>query len=422
MGRAPVAQGIRPANGAFRAPRVSSARAALWAALRSNWLLAGLLAVVTWPVGDLAPQAGLDPSWAAGLYMAAHNGLDYGRDIAFTFGPLGFLQIPSPLLPQAHGTRSGLHRRRPVCGCCLAGLYAARRSFSLLPALLLTFVAASVLSGERVVALAFLLSILALDPRAPAGSAGAPCRSAGASWSALELLRQTQRRGDRGGLDPGRRRGQRAAGPGARSRSSECSLVVSLLILWLVAAQSLTAPARLPARCGCRGGRLLRRHGGRRSRALLGVLGGRRGRRRSSRSPPGARRRPGRPGGAWPPMILTGVFIFGLFKAGFVRHDAGHSADLLHRVARGLAGLALASGYPGLRRAGLRCCSSSPISGVSGGEPSSVIDPARASQATWATQREDDGSTRRAAARGRRPGSRPHRRRPSALEPALVRR
>jgi hypothetical protein len=63
----------------------------------ARWeLLAGaVIAVLTWPFHDLAPQAGLDPSWVIGLSMAAQRGLDFGQEVVFTYGPLGFLDVPS---------------------------------------------------------------------------------------------------------------------------------------------------------------------------------------------------------------------------------------------------------------------------------------------------------------------------------------
>jgi hypothetical protein len=51
-----------------------------------------LLAIVTWNVVFLAPSGGLDQGWEYGLYAAAHDGLHFGTDIVFTYGPLGFLR------------------------------------------------------------------------------------------------------------------------------------------------------------------------------------------------------------------------------------------------------------------------------------------------------------------------------------------
>jgi hypothetical protein len=43
------------------------------------------------PVFGVAPETGLDYSWAAGLHLARAQGLDFGRDVLFTFGPLGWI-------------------------------------------------------------------------------------------------------------------------------------------------------------------------------------------------------------------------------------------------------------------------------------------------------------------------------------------
>jgi hypothetical protein len=43
------------------------------------------------------PGAGLDSSWNFALSLAHHDGLAWGRDVAFTYGPLGFLSIVTPL-------------------------------------------------------------------------------------------------------------------------------------------------------------------------------------------------------------------------------------------------------------------------------------------------------------------------------------
>jgi hypothetical protein len=53
-----------------------------------------LLALLSYRAVDLLPEAGLDPSWRAGLHLGAQAGLDWGTDIAFSYGPLGHLAIP----------------------------------------------------------------------------------------------------------------------------------------------------------------------------------------------------------------------------------------------------------------------------------------------------------------------------------------
>jgi hypothetical protein len=58
------------------------------------WQLLGSIAIVAWaclrfPHTTLTQS--LDPSWTAVLMYARENGLQFGRDIVFTYGPLGFL-------------------------------------------------------------------------------------------------------------------------------------------------------------------------------------------------------------------------------------------------------------------------------------------------------------------------------------------
>ncbi len=62
--------------------------------LTSSWALGLLVAVATWGIAFRYPAPGLDPGWGAGLYMAAHDGLDWGTEVVFTYGPLGFLFDP----------------------------------------------------------------------------------------------------------------------------------------------------------------------------------------------------------------------------------------------------------------------------------------------------------------------------------------
>ena len=59
----------------------------------STWALGGLVFVVTWGGGfaeALTPS--IDHSMHAGLQMASAQGLDYGPQLIFTYGPLGFLK------------------------------------------------------------------------------------------------------------------------------------------------------------------------------------------------------------------------------------------------------------------------------------------------------------------------------------------
>jgi hypothetical protein len=73
--------------------------AAIWRAHRTLRLVA-LVAVaiainlMTWPSLWVSPQDGLDGSWQIALHLAADQGMAFGSDIGFTYGPLGFLVFP----------------------------------------------------------------------------------------------------------------------------------------------------------------------------------------------------------------------------------------------------------------------------------------------------------------------------------------
>ena len=64
-------------------------------AVAPTLVVALVLTIVSWPVTDIVPQAGLDPSWQSGLAMAFHQGLQWGPRMDFTYGPVGFLTVPS---------------------------------------------------------------------------------------------------------------------------------------------------------------------------------------------------------------------------------------------------------------------------------------------------------------------------------------
>ncbi len=62
--------------------------------LAPTLIVALVLTIISWPVTDLTPYAGLDPSWEGGLAMAFVQHLHWGPNIDFTYGPLGFLTVP----------------------------------------------------------------------------------------------------------------------------------------------------------------------------------------------------------------------------------------------------------------------------------------------------------------------------------------
>jgi len=61
----------------------------------ASWFPLALLIVLTWPVWRLGIAPGLDPGWNTGLALAHDEGLRFGRDIGYAYGPLGYLVTPA---------------------------------------------------------------------------------------------------------------------------------------------------------------------------------------------------------------------------------------------------------------------------------------------------------------------------------------
>ena len=81
----------QPHSGQFAGTRLP----ALW-----RWLLllsVTYVAILSVPAPWASYGTGLDPSWILGLNLAHSQGLVAGRDMVFTYGPLGYLLYPEPL-------------------------------------------------------------------------------------------------------------------------------------------------------------------------------------------------------------------------------------------------------------------------------------------------------------------------------------
>ena len=54
--------------------------------------------MLAWPIRSQLGRVTVDLSWQLGLHQATAAGLAFGRDIVFTYGPLGFLSRPTPFI------------------------------------------------------------------------------------------------------------------------------------------------------------------------------------------------------------------------------------------------------------------------------------------------------------------------------------
>lgn len=86
-----------PAAVASRARRGGRELAGAIGAHRFAIVLVALLAWLSWPVASLLAAPTLDNSWAVGLSLAISRSLAFGRQVVFTYGPLGFITEPRAL-------------------------------------------------------------------------------------------------------------------------------------------------------------------------------------------------------------------------------------------------------------------------------------------------------------------------------------
>ncbi|MGH7304838.1 MAG: hypothetical protein ACRELZ_16250, partial [Candidatus Rokuibacteriota bacterium] len=63
----------------------------IWVRVLVSIFAAAVLALLFLPIPPLFPSAELDASWASAMHYAAVEQLAWGRELGFTFGPLGFL-------------------------------------------------------------------------------------------------------------------------------------------------------------------------------------------------------------------------------------------------------------------------------------------------------------------------------------------
>jgi hypothetical protein len=72
----------------------ATVRDRLFVGRRRIWITAAIVALLAWPVTFGVPVPGIDPSWMSGLYMGVDHGKEFGSELIFTYGPLGFLDWP----------------------------------------------------------------------------------------------------------------------------------------------------------------------------------------------------------------------------------------------------------------------------------------------------------------------------------------
>jgi SGNH hydrolase-like domain, acetyltransferase AlgX len=150
-----------------RVARVRDSAMGAGRVLRANiWTIAlvGLLTALSWPFTNVMGGPGLDNSWEVGLNMAVAQGLAFGQQAIFTYGPLGFSYFPAAITP---GTFLAAELLGGLIQLALVAVLLAslRRRMGWIVAVVLTLIAASIegwVEAEPLIAIAFGLVALTL--------------------------------------------------------------------------------------------------------------------------------------------------------------------------------------------------------------------------------------------------------------------
>ena len=213
------------------------------------WLVvAVVVAVLTWPINPIPPSTpGYDYSWITAMHVAAHLGLHWGSQIDYTYGPLGYLTIGN-IFYDGTGIPADLVIATLYIGVLALVARAACRAFGLLIGGLLVFVLARIVASgldpvELLAPLVVALGILALRKgTAQLRTIDVVGISAVAAFMTLDKLS-----GGPVGLAVVvvlAIAGSARSGSSARERALAAATILgsyvgALIVLWLVAGQSL---------------------------------------------------------------------------------------------------------------------------------------------------------------------------------------
>lgn len=144
-------------------------------------------ALLAWHVGMHSAGIGLDASWNAGLTMAVHQGLQFGRELVFSYGPLGFLQSPF-VYYSGLGLLAFLFTAALYVCFCIALVRALARVLPLAVAALLGFLVVGALPLIEQPPLLAVLAAMAMLERERSPRAVDAFLVAGATYAAVEAL------------------------------------------------------------------------------------------------------------------------------------------------------------------------------------------------------------------------------------------
>ena len=155
-------------------------RAAVWVGV------AIAITLLCWRRLPLQPTPGLDRSWEAALHMALHEGVTFGNHLVFTYGPLGFLSVPT-LWYSETGALAVFYAFLLSFLIALALFAGARRTFGTIGGAVVAFVVAD-LSGIALEAVPFLILAVWIVDRVSDRRRRLAWMAVGGAVAGLELL------------------------------------------------------------------------------------------------------------------------------------------------------------------------------------------------------------------------------------------
>ena len=161
--------------------------------LRSSLPVGALLALLTWEVPQFVPRIGFDNSWLTRASSRCGRGLDYGRDVVFVDGPLGFLAHPL-IVSWWTGAASFAYALVAQVGAAAVVASAASRVYGRVVAVVMAFAALSLtlLLSDITVYLAFLFAVWLLERDDPPDAVWLVPLCAG--LAAVETAREAEQR------------------------------------------------------------------------------------------------------------------------------------------------------------------------------------------------------------------------------------
>lgn len=152
-----------------------------------TWLLGAGVALLGWNVGVGPPGFGLDSSWNAGLAMAIEDGLAFGTEVVFAYGPLGFLRGQGVWFTDLAAI--ALLYSAALYACfCVALVWALRRTLPPLGAALVALLVVGALPLLELPLLLAALVCLGALARQPSQRTVWLLVAGGASFAAVEAL------------------------------------------------------------------------------------------------------------------------------------------------------------------------------------------------------------------------------------------